>query len=252
MPAKNYKLVKPRSEVERLLRKQIEKGENLLNHSIGSEKELNEVRTAYQEWDEYNEELLNRIVDTHDLCEEYSRLGVGPIAVLDREPTFSEEVEKLRERITIRINKLKSICKRLDLITEATGTLAVSREIQEVGNRVFIVHGRDEGSKEMVARFVEKLVGSPPIILQERPDQGRTLIEKFEDYGEVDYAIVLLTPDDVGALKAEYEEKGELQPRARQNVILELGFFLGKLGRKRVCALLKGNVEIPSDLSGIL
>ena len=96
-------------------------------------------------------------------------------------------------------------------------------------NEVFVVHGRDEGSKETVARFLSKL-GLQPVVLHEKANQGRTIIEKFEQYAGVGFAVVLLTPDDIGAPQ---DESAGLQPRARQNVIFELGFFLGKLGRHR-------------------
>ena len=116
-------------------------------------------------------------------------------------------------------------------------------------NRVFVVHGRDEAAKHTVARFLEGL-GLEPVILQEQPSQGRTVIEKFEDYAQtVGFAVVLGTPDDVGSLA---DEMDNLQPRMRQNVVLELGYFAGALGRKRVCALLKGDVEKPSDYDGVI
>jgi predicted nucleotide-binding protein len=88
-----------------------------------------------------------------------------------------------------------------------------------------------------------------PIILQEQPNAGRTIIEKVERYAEVAFAVVLLTPDDIGGKNSEPQE---LKPRARQNVILELGYFLGRLGRSHVAALLKGEVEKPSDYDGVL
>ena len=114
-------------------------------------------------------------------------------------------------------------------------------------NEIFIVHGRDDGTKSIVARFLEKL-NLKPVILAENPAKGRTIIEKFEHHAQVGYAIVLLTPDDAGSLQGD---KDGLKPRARQNVIFELGFFIGRLGRERVCALTKGDVEIPSDYAGI-
>ena len=117
----------------------------------------------------------------------------------------------------------------------------------ELSTDIFIVHGHDEAAKESVARFIEKLELNP-VILHEQSNKGRTIIEKFEDHANVGFAVVLMTPDDVGALA---KEKDKLKPRARQNVILELGFFLGKLGRTRVCALHK-DVEIPSDYKGVL
>ncbi len=115
--------------------------------------------------------------------------------------------------------------------------------------RVFVVHGRDEGTKQTVARFLENN-RLKPVILGEQPDEGLTIIEKFEKHAQnVGFAVVLLTPDDVGALQGE---ENDLKPRARQNVILELGYFIGCLGRNRVCALLKGDLEKPSDYHGVI
>lgn len=115
--------------------------------------------------------------------------------------------------------------------------------------KVFVVHGRDNEAKESTARFLEKL-GLQPIILHEQPSAGRTIIEKFETYsGDVAFAVVLLTPDDVGATA---DNPSSLRKRARQNVIMELGYFMGRLGRTRVCALHKGGVELPSNYQGIL
>ena len=116
-------------------------------------------------------------------------------------------------------------------------------------NRVFVVHGRDEAAKQTVARYLEGL-GLEPVILQEQPSQGRTIIEKFEDYAQtVGFAVILGIPDDIGGLAGEADN---LQPRMRQNVVLELGYFAGAIGRKRVCALLKGGVERPSDYDGVI
>lgn len=111
-----------------------------------------------------------------------------------------------------------------------------------VSGKVFVVHGHDQGAKESVARFLEQL-GLEVIILHEQPNSGKTVIEKFESYSDVGFAVVLLTPDD------ETVSGGK---RARQNVILELGYFIGSLGRGKVCALRKGDVEVPSDILGVL
>ncbi len=110
---------------------------------------------------------------------------------------------------------------------------------------VFIVHGHNEEMKLAVARTTEKL-GLDAIILHEQPNQGRTIIEKFTDYGSsASFAIVLLSPDDELL-------SGSL--RARQNVILELGFFIGRMGRSNVLVLFKEaeKFEMPSDISGVL
>lgn len=121
---------------------------------------------------------------------------------------------------------------------------ALASEIQSI----FIVHGHDEEAKQTVARFIEKLKLNS-VILSERPNEGRTIIEKFEKHSNVGYAIVLLTPDDMGYPR---EEPEKTRPRARQNVILELGYFVGRLTRSKVCALYKGSVEMPSDFHGVI
>ncbi len=112
--------------------------------------------------------------------------------------------------------------------------------------KVFIVHGHDGEAKAEVARFIEKL-GFTPIILHEQASKGRTIIEKVEFNSDVGFAVVLLTPDDEGNQKGNSPK-----PRARQNVVLELGYFVGRLGRDHVCALRRGDVEIPSDFDGVV
>ena len=146
---------------------------------------------------------------------------------------------------------LKSMIEEINEYWEDEDQTPTSSEIREdaqiTTNKIFIVHGRDEGAKNMVARFLENL-DLKPVILAEMPTKGRTIIEKFEHHAQVGYAIVLLTPDDAGSLQGD---ENDPKPRARQNVIFELGFFIGRLGREHICALTKGDVEIPSDYAGI-
>jgi predicted nucleotide-binding protein len=125
---------------------------------------------------------------------------------------------------------------------------AARKAARQFGTRVFLVHGHHEEALQSVARFLEKL-GLPVTILREQPNQGRTIIEKFIDHADVGFAIVLLTADDIGGLKGS--SPTNLTPRPRQNVLFELGFFVGILGRERVCALYEHGVEIPSDYSGV-
>jgi hypothetical protein len=116
-------------------------------------------------------------------------------------------------------------------------------------NQIFLVHGRDDGAKETVARALRQLTGNEPVILLEQVDGGATIIEKFERHaGAVAAAVVILSPDDVGGLAGI----NRLRPRSRQNVVYELGWFHGKLGRDRVIALLVDDVEEPSDIIGVL
>jgi predicted nucleotide-binding protein len=116
-------------------------------------------------------------------------------------------------------------------------------------NSVFLVHGHDEGAKHGVARFLEQL-GVQPVILQEQINRGMTVIEKFEDFASrAGFAVVLMTPDDFGYPSGKEEEK---QHRPRQNVVLELGYFAAKLGREKTFVLTKGDVEMPSDVLGLV
>ncbi len=116
-------------------------------------------------------------------------------------------------------------------------------------SRVFVVHGHDEAAREKVARLLEQ-VGLSPIILHEQPNMSRTIIEKLEEHSNVGFAVVILTKDDLVA--GEDAPGQEHSYRARQNVILELGRFMGLLGRERVCTLYQNGVELPSDFSGVL
>ena len=114
-------------------------------------------------------------------------------------------------------------------------------------NKVFVVHGHDEALKEKVARLLEKQ-GLEAIILSEQANKGKTIIEKFEENSDVGAAICLFTGDDIGKEKSEAVEK----QRARQNVVYEAGYFMGKLGRERVIMLVDNGIELPSDLQGVV
>lgn len=159
-----------------------------------------------------------------------------------------------------------------DYITEPPGNKKVNvfieKRAQRMANRletvpvkqsspdkekVFVVHGHDNALKDETCVFLTGL-GFEPIVLHRQPDGGLTIIEKFEKNADVKYAFVLLTPDDYGfkadeLKKPENERVGEF--RARQNVIFELGYFIGKLGRQFVCCIYK-NVTVPSDISGLI
>jgi predicted nucleotide-binding protein len=120
-----------------------------------------------------------------------------------------------------------------------------SRTIKEK-KRVFIVHGRDRLPALELKVLIEDKYPIKAILLEKEAHGGKTLLEKLEEYSDVDYAFITITPDDVGALKGE-----PLRERGRQNVIFEWGLFMGRINRKNVCILIKGDVEIPSDLHGI-
>jgi predicted nucleotide-binding protein len=114
---------------------------------------------------------------------------------------------------------------------------------------IFIVHGSDTLRAESVAHTVSTATGRRTIILRDQPNLGQTLIEKFESHAAAaSYAIIVLTPDDHGS---RADETGT-RPRARQNVVFEMGFFCGLIGRRNVCVLIRPGVEKPSDMDGIV
>lgn len=167
------------------------------------------------------------------------------------DPTASEVQDSIRGHIANSISLLEQAVRTLEedlneQQVEPALSVPQSQTKREVSRKVFVVHGHDEGAKEKVARYLTK-IGFDPIILHEQANAGQTVIEKFEKHSDVGFAVVLLTPDDVGS-----EIGGTPAPRARQNVILELGYFMGRLGRTRVCALKSGELEVPSDYAGVV
>lgn len=138
------------------------------------------------------------------------------------------------------------IAKAKDMIIESN-KINGDHKIMD-NTKVFLVHGRDNELKQEVARFITQL-NIKPIILHEQPSQGMTIIEKIEAYSNVGFGIVLYTPCDVGYEKNHEKSK---KGRARQNVVFEHGYLIGKLGRNRVCAVVKQEVEKPNDISGVV
>jgi len=216
------------------------------------EHELEKAEAEAKKWGDFNWELLRQMFDSDEYANSYiySRPAWISSPYGDSAAT---RVRHLEESLQRQIEKLESIKDRLSLIPEAPSISAVARPVSvprhgEVSKRVFIVHGHDEVALGTVRELLERL-GLQPVILRELPNAGRTVIEKFEDYADVGFAVVLLTPDDTGHPTGAPDQA---QPRARQNVILELGFFLGRLGREKVCPLYKTGVVIPSDYHGVL
>lgn len=240
-------LLVPIEEASQRIAERVAKGKELKFKHSSSLEEFEIVQREYWTWSDYNKEMLRRLFTNSTLADEYSSWG-GLFVV--REKKLHEKVQELHSDIDDKIHRLESIKVRLELIPVAEGIAKQTRDSspQRVNTKVFIVHGHDEATRETVARYLEKL-RLQPIILHEQASRGQTIIEKIEHYSEVDFAVVLLTPDDVGAA---LNAKSNLQPRARQNVILELGYFIARLGRSHVCALHKGELELPSDYIGVV
>lgn len=235
----------PRADAARRIGERIELGQQMLDRQINREQELVELARDFHSWHDYNDALLLKLFTTPAIRDRYL-----PVTFSSWSPDPTRRLQGVRRDIQGLQHELESILGRLDLYDEPEN-VAASREggaVNEANSTIFVVHGHDEARKLEVAGFIERIAGRRPTILHEQPNRGRTIIEKFEDHaGEAGFAVVLLTGDDVGGVDPD-----SLQRRARQNVVLELGFFMGALGRGHVVALYEEGVELPSDLEGVL
>lgn len=221
-----------------------------------------DVAVIRERWDPVVSALEKKVNSTlqevlgHDTVEyhEYSigRLDTLPIIIGGAPDSIQRVHAGYKTGIEREILKLKTLRdvlrERIEDSEVAAPQSRTPAKVRNANSRIFLVHGHDDGLKETVARCLTTL-NMKPIILHEQVNQGRTIIEKFEIHADVDFAVVLFTPDDVGFPKGEAKKP---RFRARQNVVLELGFFLGALGRQRVCVLHTGDIELPSDFSGVL
>jgi len=196
----------------------------------------------FERWVNKVAEWLDTISPNSGLSAEWSSLPTSELVVGNHYYPLSDGARDFCRTVRLRLQWLSKIPTRLsDEIRQQPGSIDSSR--------VFVVHGHDNEMKESVARIISKL-GLDPIILHEQASKGRTVIEKFEQNAEVGFAVVLLSPDDYAYPKSKNQETAKL--RARQNVVLELGYFVGRIGRNRVLALKRGDIELPSDLVGLV
>ena len=177
-----------------------------------------------------------------------------------RESSLGEKIADLYKDIDQKIHRIDSIIERLELIpltkAAAAGAPQESKSAQSPAKtkKVFVVHGHDEIAKTNLEVFLHE-IGLEPVALHRQADEGLTIIEKFEKHSDVGYAFILLTPDEISYVKADEskdDNKRQKEYRARLNVIFEFGYFVGKLGRSRVCCLYTGDVSLPSDVSGMI
>ena len=216
-----------------LIADQIRRAEDLLQRLVQASSD--QVHEEYLAWHDETERLLRFLLASDE------RVGR---AALERSPARGQAAELL-ESLRKGMGELRSVTDRLGLPDGPAASPPAAAGAAD--GKVWVIHGRNGELREKVARFLLNL-GLEPIILDEQAARGRTLIEKLEAQAPLAFAVVLLTGDDVGGLAAE---PAGLRPRARQNVIFELGFSIAKLGRARVCALYEEGVELPSDFRGV-
>lgn len=182
--------------------------------------------------------IISSFIENKKTNENFSDI-IEAMTVAEFSETAISEVKKA-------FDKHKSMNLPEKVITKSTSSKNTSNSKSNKKD-VFIVHGHNEELKEKVARTIEKLK-LRPVILHEQSNEGKTIIEKFEKHSNVNFAVILLTYDDYGNIKSETNHN----KRARQNVILELGYFIAKIGRENVMPLYEQGVELPSDISGVL
>ncbi len=201
-----------------------------------------------EQWRDYNRTWLDTNLGG-EAADEYKAASTHGYGYGWAEDPASNLRYLIRETET-EIAKLQSIHRRLPIWSGEPRTTA-SNPIARAshGAPIFIVHGSDTLRAESVAHTVTSATGRKTIILRDEPNFGRTLIEKFEqNAAEVSYAIIVLTADDQGS----HAEDPHTRPRGRQNVIFEMGYFFGRIGRGNVSVLLRPGVEKPSDMDGIV
>ena len=227
---------------------------------------LRKVSTSdpvFKTWRRYTEKAIARAYgEEDDAVREFTKISFSPPSLqsyalfeafwgpgsprLSDHQAFDIGLSKASDLLTSYIEEIEDFWDDGDRLRH---TASPSRDGHIDSKKIFVVHGRDKGPKHEVARFVGEL-GLVPVILDEQADKGRTIIAKFEEEAKkVRFAIVLLTPDDEARLRSSGTA---FSHRARQNVIFELGYFAGALGRNHVCALTKGEMEIPSDYDGVV
>jgi predicted nucleotide-binding protein len=234
------------------IREQLSEGEKIYK-GLQDERQIPQFEKEYGIWDDYNNEYLKsvfNIVDNeyrHSYSNAGSMVGVHEVLL---GASIHNPIYKLmtsKQRLEEKLQELESLIKKADLIPSNSNPASRTVKNSETDSNkhpvVFIIHGHDEEMKRNVQLFLNR-GDLQDIVLHEQPDRNRTVIEKLIEKGSsADYVIALLSPDDV-------QEDGSM--RARQNVILEIGFFIGKLGRDKVRLLRREGTVIPSDLQGIL
>jgi predicted nucleotide-binding protein len=242
-----------KKEAEEILSGHRDEGQALVAEALASTQEGYEAwERRRRQWIDISKEALTFIYAADDEADEFYRAASRTAFVGGMH--WAQDYEFDHRETQAGVDKLQSLIDRLRYAAEpspvAIDVSAAATEVKPVGKPViFLVHGRDHGTRETVARFLEKAGSYDVVILDEQADEGNTLVEKFEEHAKAArYAVVLLTGDDVGGVQGSSDQ----QSRARQNVVFELGWFFGQLGRKRVSVLCADGVERPSDIAGLV
>lgn len=244
----------PRELFRKKIKNRIERAKKLIGRDIFIDDDLEQLQEDFTRWNDYNVELLKRSFNKpnneyyENYQESYSLQGIDDVFYGRDTRSFQYNVDHIKQKLQNAVNNLKLLIQKLPLIDLDPGLNTTDLKHRDFTNTCFLIHGHNNSRKFEIARYIENELKKRPIILHEQANRGRTIIEKFEDHSNVDFAVALWTADDEGRSKKETVYKD----RSRQNVIFETGFFIGAIGRKNVVILYEQNVEIPSDYSGVV
>jgi predicted nucleotide-binding protein len=223
-------------------------------------KRLDDACTEYYQTGQVNFPNLSRAED-EDTTQQCERVLTHLVSIMPDVMTRWQSIKYPSDQYKEMVERMRDVwVRRRNLLRVAENTLRTNLELNSLSsavsggkpvtqtnaNLVFIVHGHKDMLKYELAHSLQN-AGLAVTILHEQPNKGRTILEKFADHAaEAGFAVILLTADDFGRAKDATDDK----LRARQNVVFELGFFCGLLGRRHVCAVYETGVELPSDLHG--
>ena len=202
-------LIIPLEEFKSDLDKRIHLGEEIYQQEINNQTDFEKVREEYGNWNDYNSEYLkqafnkekNEYKDRYDKSAMFVGFSMSP-------ETPDEKLATFKESVNAKLLNLKKLRAKADLLkcsVESKDEKSQWNEEVET-TKIFIVHGHNDGVKLDLARALEKLDLSP-IILSEQPNQGQTIIEKFELHSNVGFAVIILTADDLGKTKTNDDYK---------------------------------------------
>jgi predicted nucleotide-binding protein len=245
-------MARPIEQVRAQIEKAKQEGESLLSAAPTQQSDISDFRARYLSWESRTAAVLEASFTvsgfmTSSPKDEFTGTAISLLDLkiaattipLERLP---EVISDIREKIRV----LDAIDDRLDVYQPIPSHQKDSSP--DLANApIFLVHGRDLARRETVRRFLETVTDRAVVVLAEQPNRGQDVLGKLLSHAQqAAFAVVLLTADDIGGLNG-----GELSPRARQNVVFELGLFIGLLGRDKVAALNESTVELPTDFSGV-
>lgn len=245
-------LMRPISEMRSDISQARRGGEDILRSAPVDEDDVIDFREKYLSWEGKTAAVLESGFKVSGFLttspkEEFSGTAVSLLDLKIASTTIPwERVPEVIADIKEKLRVLRAIEDRLDVYAEASPKPAPLHK--SINAPIFLVHGHDSERRETVRRFLEAVTDRDVVVLADQPNQGQDILGKLLSQArQAVFAVVLLTPDDEGGKRGE----GATSPRSRQNVVFELGLFIGLLGRDRVAALNDSSIEIPTDFAGV-